>query len=47
MSLRERYERLLYIGDSNNVIAKYVSGHKVFARENIKENIKQKHIINV
>ena len=33
MSLQERFERLLYLGGSDNVISKYVSGEKIFDRK--------------
>lgn len=33
MSLQERFERLLYLGSSNNVILKYVSGEKIYDRK--------------
>ena len=33
MSLQERFERLLYLGGTDNVISKYVSGEKIYDRK--------------
>lgn len=33
MSLQERFERLLYLGSTDNVISKYVSGEKIYDRK--------------
>lgn len=41
MTLNERYERLLYLGNTSNVVTKYVSGKKVYDRKNEKENKKE------
>ena len=37
LTLRERYERLLYIGNCDNVVSKYVAGRKVYEKENVVE----------